>query len=341
MSRGIKCLVWDLDHTLWDGVLLEEGAVRLRPEAAELIRTLDERGILHSVASKNDPAAAGRQIEAFGLADYFLCPQITWNPKSNSVADVARSLNIGLDAVAFIDDQSFEREEVAFAHPQVLCLDAAEVGELAHRPEFTPRFVTDDSRNRRHMYRGAQSRTEAEQEFVGTSEEFLATLGMEFTISEARESDLRRAEELTIRTNQLNSTGITYSYDELARYAQSPDHLLLVAGLDDRFGSYGKIGLALVERGTGMWTIKLLLMSCRVMSRGVGTVLLNHLMRLAADAGVRLRAEFLPNDRNRVMQVTYGFAGFKEVGRSGDTLLLEGELNRAQEPPGHLTVTVG
>ena len=92
-----------------------------------------------------------------------------------------------------------------------------------------------------------------EREFVGTNEEFLATLGMIFTIAPAGEEDLQRAEELTVRTNQLNSTGYTYSYEELDALRESPDHLLLVATLADRFGSYGKIGLALVEKGEPDW----------------------------------------------------------------------------------------
>ena len=90
-----------------------------------------------------------------------------------------------------------------------------------------------------------------------------------------------RAEELTVRTHQLNTTGYTYSYEELDELRHSPDHLLLIAGLDDVFGSYGKIGLSVVELGPQSWTIKLLLMSCRVISRGVGTVMLTHIMKLA------------------------------------------------------------
>jgi O-antigen ligase len=98
------------------------------------------------------------------------------------------------------------------------------------------------------MYRGQIARDELEKDFVGTNHEFLASLGMHFTIETAKQADLQRAEELTVRTNQLNSTGRTYSYDELDALRESPDHLLLVASLTDTFGSYGKIGLALVEK---------------------------------------------------------------------------------------------
>jgi FkbH-like protein len=275
-------------------------------------------------------------IERAGLADYFLCPQVSWNPKSDSVAAVASTLNIGLDTIAFIDDQEFERDEVGFRHPQVLCYDAADVASLADRSEFTPKFVTGESALRRQMYTSSFERDRAEQDFAGTSEQFLATLGMVMTITPAAASDLRRAEELTVRTNQLNSTGVTYSYAELEAMLDSPRHLLLVAGLDDRYGSYGKIGLALVETAGTCWTLKLLLMSCRVMSRGVGTVLLHHVMRQAREAGARLRAEFVPTDRNRVMHITYRFAGFTEQSEHDGVIILAGPDGEVPEPPAYL-----
>ncbi|MEV6164510.1 HAD-IIIC family phosphatase [Streptomyces sp. NPDC052052] len=333
-------MVWDLDNTLWDGVLLEDGQVTVRPEVVEAIRRLDELGILHSIASRNDHDSAVERLREEGLADYFLYPQINWNPKSASVEQIATSLNIGLDAVAFVDDQPFEREEVEHTHPSVLTVDVTELAETLRTPEFQPKFVTDESRIRREMYRSAALRDRIEHDYTGTNEEFLATLDMRFTISEARREDLQRAEELTVRTNQLNSTGRTYSYEELDELRHSPDHLLLVAGLTDRYGTYGTIGLALVERGRPAWHLRMMLMSCRVMARGVGTVLLNHVMRLAREDGAVLRADFVETGRNRVMYVTYAFAGFREVERDGSRLLLESDLRQIQPPPEYLTIEV-
>ena len=339
--QNVKCVVWDLDNTLWEGVLLEDDAVRLRPRAAEVVRTLSERGILHSVASRNDARQATEKLQEFGLDEYFLYPQINWNSKVSSVEAIAAALNIGLDAVAFVDDDPFERGEMSFSHPDVLCIDAADLPRLASMPELTPVFVTADARRRHLMYRGEMARKEAEAAFTGPQEEFLAGLGMVFEIGAAREDDLERAEELTMRTHQLNSTGVTYSFEELDRFRRSDRHQLLVAGLEDRYGSYGKIGLALVECDPAVWTIKLLLMSCRVMSRGVGTLMLGHIMRQASEAGARLRAEFLPNERNRVMYVTYKFGGFKEAGRRGDLLLLESDLSHIRPAPAYVQVLPG
>jgi len=339
--RGrIKCIVWDLDNTVWDGVLLEDEAVILRPEVARHIKRLDEMGILQSVASKNDREVAMAKLAELGLSDIFLYPQVNWNAKSSSIQLIAKALNLGLDAFAFVDDQEFERAEVAHELPGVTCVDITELDEALRRPDFRPRFLTDESAQRREMYRGQIARDELEQEFVGTNEEFLASLGMRFTLERAKQQDLQRAEELTVRTNQLNSTGHTYSYEELNALSESPDHLLLVASLTDKLGSYGKIGLALVEKGEQVWQLRMMLMSCRVMSRGVGMVLLNHIMTLAKEAGVALHADFVETGRNRMMQITYAFAGFREVSRDGSLVVLGADLDALQPPPPYVELEI-
>lgn len=339
--RGrIKCVVWDLDGTIWDGILLEDDQVTVRPWVVESIRRLDSLGILHSIASKNDRELALDRLRALGLENLFLYPQISWNSKSSSIQAIAKALNLGLDAFAFVDDQEFERAEVAHGAPGVTCLDISELDQALARPEFSPRFVTDESAQRRAMYQAQITRDELESDFVGTSEEFLAQLGMTFTIAPARREDLQRAEELTVRTNQLNATGRTYSYEELDGFRESDDHLLLIASLTDKFGSYGKIGVVLVELGADVWHLRMLLMSCRVMSRGVGMVLLNHIMTLAAEAGVELRADFVETGRNRLMQVTYAFAGFRELNRDGTRVLLTADLANLQPPPAYVRLEI-
>lgn len=338
--QSIKCVVWDLDNTLWDGVLLEDGQISLRTDVVDVIKTLDNRGILNSIASKNEHTAVMEKLEQFGLSEYFLYPQINWNSKAASLQEIARSINIGIDTLAFVDDQAFEREEVAFSLPEVLCIDTKDVPRLVDMPEMHPRFITEDSKKRRLMYLSDIARGKAEQEFVGPSEEFLATLEMAFTIAPAKEEDLQRAEELTVRTHQLNTTGYTYSYEELNEFRQSNAHKLLIAGLDDRHGTYGKIGLALVECRADVWTIKLLLMSCRVMSRGVGTIMINHIMSLAKEAGALLRAEFVANDRNRMMYITYKFGGFREVEKVDNLIVFEHDLNSIQPFPNYVKVRV-
>ncbi|HFC11944.1 MAG TPA: HAD-IIIC family phosphatase [Anaerolineae bacterium] len=336
--KAIKCVVWDLDHTIWDGILLEGDDLRLRTGIADILRELDQRGILNSIASRNEHAPAMQKLAEFGLAHYFLYPQINWGAKSNSIEAIAQAINIGRNTLAFIDDQPFEREEVAFTYPDVLCIDAADTADLLNHPRLHPRFITPESRLRRQMYQSDINRNQIEAAFKGDNNAFLRSLNMRFVIKSAEPSDLQRAEELTQRTNQLNTTGYTYNYDELAALSQSDQHLLLVSSLTDRYGTYGTIGVALVEKGAEAWTIKLLLMSCRVMSRGVGTIVISHIMQQAKAAGAKLRAIYVPNGRNRQMYITYKFGGFREIAQDGNMITLEHDLTNIQPFPDYIDV---
>lgn len=356
-AKPVKCVVWDLDNTLWDGVLLEDDEVTARTDAVDVIHELDQRGILHSVASRNDPATARARLAALGLDEYFLYPQIGWSSKAQSVATIVERLDIGADTVVFVDDDQFERQEVAFSHPQVRCFDSDELRWMLDAEDFTPPGVTAESAGRRALYRAAEARQRDEESYQGPKEEFLAQLGMVFSVAPAQDGDLLRAEELTVRTNQLNTTGRTYSLAQLRAFAEADDHLLLMAKLEDRYGTYGTIGLALVETRAGQWRLKLLLMSCRVLSRGVGSVLLGLVMAAARGAGARLLADLVPTDRNRMMLVTLRFAGFREIetdpagdrseqserrraGPRGSLVTLASDLERVPRPPDYLDLRV-
>jgi len=339
-KRSIKCVVWDLDNTLWDGILLEDDTVTLKEQVAHIIRTLDERGILQSIASRNDSDRALESLKGFGIQEYFLYPRIDWGSKVPFIETIAQSLNIGLDSLAFIDDQEFEREEVRFSLPEVLLIDAAHVDRVLDMPEMNPRFITEDSTLRRQMYLNDIERNRTELVFIGPKESFLSSLNMEITLFPAQKEDLMRAEELTLRTHQLNSTGYTYSFEKLDFFRRSDSHILLMAKLEDKFGSYGHIGLALVECQKTTWTIKLLLMSCRVMSRGVGVILLIHIMHMAKKKKVRLLAEYLPNERNRMMNITYRFAQFEAVETHDKVILFKNNLNEIPPIPDYISVTV-
>ncbi|MGN1074765.1 MAG: hypothetical protein ACI4QB_07205, partial [Eubacteriales bacterium] len=195
--------------------------------------------------------------------------------------------------------------------------------DILDLPDFQPRFVTEDSARRREMYREDLARRAEEKTFEGGNEAFLRTLDMHLSVAPVQEGDLERVEELTVRTNQLNSTGRTYDYDELRRLIHDDGHVFLIASLEDRFGSYGKIGLTLCEKTEGALCIRLLLMSCRVMTRGIGSAILVYLTRIAARMGLALRADFQETPRNRIMYITYKLMGFEEIERDGDFCVLE------------------
>jgi methoxymalonate biosynthesis protein len=308
----VKCLVWDLDNTLWKGVLLEDGEVHLREEIRRVIVGLDERGILQAVASRNDHDHAWEWVEKLGIAEYIVLPQIGWGSKSAAVKAVAEKLQFALSAVAFIDDTEMERAEVAHHLPEVRCYPAEMAERLLELPEFTPATVTADSRERRRMYRAGFARETARSEFAGADEEFLRSAELEMRIHRADEADLARVEELTLRTSQMNSTGVHYSDETLRALLSDVDHELLVVSMTDRFGPHGAVGIVLLEKRPTVWHLKLLATSCRVVAFGAGTVLLNWLTDQAASAGVNLVADFRRTDRNRMMEVAYRFAGFTD-----------------------------
>lgn len=138
-------------------------------------------------------------------------------------------------------------------------------------------------------------------------------------------------------TNEYKSNlHYTYSYDELNQMRVSDKYKLLIASIVDKYDTYGKIGSALIECDKDVWNIKLLLMSCRVIARGVGTIMLNHIRQSAKDMGVKLRSEFISNDRNWMMYITYGFTGFTELECKGNHILLGNDLSHIQQHPDYI-----
>jgi len=337
-EKEIKCVVWDLDNTIWDGVLTENDKLNLKEGIKEIIQELDSRGILNSIASKNNYEDATKKLQDFGLLEYFLYHEINWNSKSSSIMKISKNLNLALDTFAFIDDQDYELDEVKHSCNTVLCINTSEYKDVLNMKRMNPRFITEDSRRRRSLYLENIERKKEEESFEKSSEQFLQSLNMKLYITKAQEYDLKRAEELTLRSNQLNSTGITYCYEELNEYRKNEDYDLYICELVDRYGSYGKIGLALVDKRK-VWHLKLLLVSCRVMSRGIGTVLLNYIMKRAKQRYDKLYADFIKTNRNTQMYIAYKFANFKEVEKSeeGKTLFVN-NLDLIQEIPSYIQI---
>ncbi|WP_432015498.1 HAD-IIIC family phosphatase [Streptomyces cucumeris] len=309
----VKCLIWDLDNTLWQGTVLEDDDVVLTDEVREVITTLDERGILLAVASKNDHDLAWERLERLGVAEYFVLPRIGWGPKSQSVREIATELNFALNTIAFIDDQPAERAEVEFHLPEVRRYSAEQVATLLTLPEFSPPVSTVDSRRRRQMYQAGFARDQARETHSGPDEDFLRSLDLRMTIAPAGEEELTRVEELTLRTSQMNATGVHYSDAALHALLTDPAHEVLVVTMGDRFGPHGAVGIILLEKKPSAWHLKLLATSCRVVSFGAGATILNWLTDQAARAGTHLVADFRRTDRNRMMEVAYRFAGFAET----------------------------
>ncbi|MFI5716470.1 amino acid adenylation domain-containing protein [Nocardia sp. NPDC051750] len=334
----VKCLVWDLDDTVWDGVVLENDRPEPNSAALESLRVLDERGILHAIASRGELDVATGHLRRHGIEDLFSAITVGWGAKSVAVREIAESLGIGLDTVAFVDNDPVERAEVAAALPQVRCYSAEQIAELPGLPEFVPEVITAEARHRRDYYRVERARRTGENEFVGSDADFLASLDLVLTVRRATAADLDRAYELTVRTHQLNTTGRTFDLAELRELSRSPEYEVLVADLRDRFGEYGTIGLAVTRRRGTDSVLLLTLMSCRVMSRGVGGPFLRFLIERSRTAGLRPTAEFVTTPANRIMLVTLRFAGFTVDATDGDHLLLVHDPAHRPPPASHVRV---
>lgn len=313
-SPKVKCVVWDLDHTMWSGILTEDGPerIRLRDGIVDVVKELDRRGILQSIASKNNRDEAVAVLEALGLAEYFLQPQIHWRPKSVSVGAIAEALNIGIDTLMFVDDQPFERHEVAAAWPQVRVVDAADAHRILELPE-TQVPVTEESRTRRLMYRQEEQRAALQHAHDGDYLSFLKQSGITVEWAALKEANLQRVYELAQRTNQMNFSGNRYSLDQLRQVMHDDGLATYVLRCADRFGAYGIVGFAMVDRRQ----VRLLdlMFSCRVQSKRVEHAFLAWLLERHIAGGTK---DFLANLRktpkNAPSSAVFGEIGFHEDG---------------------------
>ncbi len=300
---SVKCVVWDLDNTLWRGTLVEDGPEGLTVDlrVADLIAALDERGILNSIASKNSLDQVEPILRAAGLWDYFLYPQVHWGPKSVSIAAIAESLNFGRDTLVFIDDQPFERDEVAAAFPEVQTFDHNAIGTLLSGARFdVPR--TEEGRRRRQMYKEDEVRQQArhrtDADFLG----FLRACNIVLTVSDLSAANIERVFELTERTNQLNYVGRRVSYSDLESLLREGALRGLVLSVADRYGEYGIVGFAMLD--VRRWTVDSFFMSCRVQRKKIDHAFFDLLRRHAVRiAGLGLSIAYKPGKRNEPSRV--------------------------------------
>jgi len=312
-TKAAKLVVFDLDNTLWDGVLLE-GDVQLRAGIVDLFRTLDERGILISVASKNAHDDAMAKLEALGIAEYVLHPRIGWGPKSEGLAQIVKAIDIGADTVLFIDDNPFERAEVGQAIPEVEVLPDTAIAGLAGHARLQG-AVTPESKARRQMYREAIVREETAQSYGEDYLTFLRDCEIHVEIRRDRPDDFDRIVELVQRTNQLNFSGRKYGREEItAILGEDRDRHVVVCR--DKFGSYGTVGFCLSSRqpdgaGGEVAVIEDFMLSCRVQGKFIEQALFWHL----AEGGDRAPASavvvnFKKTDRNRAAEMVLEKLGF-------------------------------
>jgi FkbH-like protein len=309
-----KCVVWDLDNTLWDGVLVEDGieGVALRTRAVDLIREFDRRGIINSIASKNDHDLAMRALEQFGLRDTFVFPKISWGPKSEAIRAIVSEMDVGADTFAFIDDQPFERGEIQQLLPEVTVFADTDMDRLLSEPRFDVP-VTPESGRRRQMYQTEERRVAARAETTLDYATFLRSCGIVLTVSRLTPANLPRMYELSQRTNQLNFSGLRYSQGELEALMRARPQDAFVLGCTDRFGDYGAIGFCVLSPGRA--GVESFFMSCRVQRKRVENAFFHLLAgELAARGAARFEVRYKATPKNAASVQMLRDLGFEPDG---------------------------
>jgi FkbH-like protein len=328
-KKHVKVVAWDLDNTVWDGTLIEDGPgkVTLKPGVVNVIRELDRRGIVNTLVSKNNEPDALQEVERFGLSDYMVFPKVSWNPKSMSLSELIQQFNVGEDTFAFIDDSPFEREEVRSTLPTVRVYDAADYERLLTLPEFQPPQSSESAR-RREFYLSQHEREQALSDFAGSYEEFLRTGDIRLSVTRARADQLDRIAELAQRTNQLNFSGTRYSNETLAEMLEDDSLDCYVMSCVDNFGDYGTVGFAVVEKA-GPKLIDLMF-SCRIQAKRVEHAFLEFLLSRAANEGHdELLARYVQTERNAPAGKVFEDLAFELVSRDGNVQMLRFALKDA------------
>ena len=276
--KKIKIMVWDLDNTVWNGILVEDGPgnVTLKPGVRGVIEALDARGIVNSIASKNHEDAAMTELARFELRDYFVFPMVGWGPKSVAVRRIMQLFNVGEDTIGFIDDQPFEREEVRAGNPKVRVYAHDQASELLSREEFDVP-LTDEARNRREFYQNQEVRQQVMEQSDDDYLEFLRQSQIRVNVERALGAQIDRIHELVQRTNQMNFSGNRYSKTDLLATLSSTDYECYLIDAEDIYGKYGYIGFAVV-RPDEVPRVVDLAFSCRIQSKRVEHAVLSFLM---------------------------------------------------------------
>jgi FkbH-like protein len=323
-----KCLVLDLDNTLWGGVIGDDGVRGLRlghetPEGEAFVAfqryclCLKERGVLLAVASKNDPDAAAEGFshpDTVLKRDDFSAFHASWADKPKSLRAIAQELNLGLDSLVFVDDNPFERELVARSLPEVAVVNAGEVTRFAEAIDregyFDPFSLTAADAARASQYAANGRRAAAEAEFE-SYDAYLGSLEMRAKIAPFQEVYLDRIAQLTNKTNQFNLTTRRYTLGELSSIAKNPEYVTLYGRLADRFGDNGLVSVIIGRAYGDALHLDLWLMSCRVLKRTFEHAMFEALCEAAAARGLTtLVGTYLPTPKNAMVASLYASLGF-------------------------------
>jgi FkbH-like protein len=352
-----KCLVLDLDETMWGGILGEDG-----PEGIVIgdgyrgaaflafqrtVKQLGSQGVLLAVVSKNDPELVDRVLREHPRmllrSDDFVKVVADWRPKHESLRELAETLNLATDSFVFVDDSPYERGLIRRELPGVAVVEvddepAGHVGRLLRDGWFDVPELTGEDRSRPQRYQTEVARKGFLDHF-DSLDDYLRALRIRVRLHRAGEPDVSRISQLTLRTNQFNLTGQRLPPAAARALVADPDALVLTVFADDRFGDNGMVGAILARRAGGVLRIENFLLSCRVFARGIEGACLAWLLRHARETGAEaVLAHYRPTPRNHRVADFYPRHGFvPEVSTmDGDAVAFRHELTDIGRPPAHV-----
>jgi FkbH-like protein len=357
-GKARKCLVLDLDNTLWGGVIGDDGLEGIalnqgdaRGEAHRAVQAmaadLRRRGVVLAVCSKNDDTTARlpfREHPGMILKEDDIAVFVAnWNDKASNLERIASHLELGLDALVLLDDNPVERAQVRQALPQVAVPELGGDPSTYVRAVLGAGYFESIALTSEDLVRADQYRENAQRAALKDSsrdlDEFLRSLEMTIEFASFNATGRKRTTQLINKTNQFNVTTRRYTEAQVAEFESSPDHYTLQVTVRDRFGDNGMVSVVICERGRDEWRIDSWLMSCRVINRKIEEAICNRVAADARAAGAqRLVGVFLPTDRNGIVADLYSRLGFRaaESAGPGHRWVLDLEQSRPFEVPARI-----
>jgi FkbH-like protein len=333
-----KCIVLDLDNVMWGGIIGEDGieGIQLGTDSPgnaykDFQRTLlsyYNRGILLAINSKNNPEDALKAIREHPhmllREKHFAAMRINWQNKVQNMTELAKEINIGLDSMAFIDDNPREREQMKQALPQVMVVDMPSSPFLYRQTleslnDFNVLALTEEDKKRGEMYQAKKKREEL-RESITSMDDFLKSLEMKIVIKNADDLGLPRVVRMVNKTNQFNLTTRRYTDAEIRKMKEAKDVFEIYSlQVSDKFGDEGIVGVAIVRKEPKQWILDSFLLSCRVIGRKVETAFLARIVADAKKQGVStIIGEYIPTQKNAPVKNFYSSHDLKELGREGN-----------------------
>lgn len=328
-----KCIVLDLDNTLWGGVVGDEGydGIQLDPNNAvgeayryfqQYLLDLKQRGIILAVCSKNDEENAKEPFiknpNMILKLDDIACFKANWQDKASNIKAIAKELNIGTDSLVFFDDNPAERQIVKQFLPEVHVVDVPEdpalyVEELDKESPFEWLQITKEDLTRNNSYIQNRNRQQLEQTFVNY-EDYLKALDMSGTCKQISDKDVSRFTQLLNKSNQFNLRTQRYTESEIQERVNDFNYKCLAVNLKDKFSEYGIISCIILKKENETCFIESWVMSCRVLKRGVEDFAFNHVYKIAKDWGCdQLLSEYIPTAKNKMVEEFYDNLGFSLI----------------------------